>query len=154
MTFEVKILAAMRLAAVRHTGPYHLVGPAFHQLASIAGPAGLFARPGAMMVGLFKDDPATTAPESLRSAAGILVGETDVIPPGLVEERIPSGRYLGVLHVGPYEGLRDAYRRIQQELLPTTGHRRRLGASYEIYLNDPSQVSPDALKTEIGIPIE
>ena len=34
------------------------------------------------------------------------------------------------------------------------GHRRREGPSLEFYLNNPMQVAPAALETEIAIPIE
>ena len=49
MDYEIKTLPARRLATVPHTGPYNQIGPAFGKLGSIAGPAGLFALPGAMM---------------------------------------------------------------------------------------------------------
>ena len=154
MNLEVKTASAMRLAAVPHTGPYHLIGPAFHTLGGIAGPAGLFGRPGAMMVGIYKDDPTTTPADQLRSAAGVVVAEGETLPDGLVEERVPGGRYACVVHLGPYEQLGSTWMQIRTQLLPASGHRRRPGTSYEIYWNDPSQVPPAELKTEIRVPIE
>ena len=154
MTLEVKTLPAMRLAAVRHTGPYQLIGPAFHTLGGIAGPAGLFARPGALMVGIYKDDPTTTAPEKLRSAAGVAIQEDAAMPAGLVEERVEGGRFACFMHVGAYEQLGGSWMQIRTTLMPASGRRRRPGTSYEIYWNDPSHVPPAELKTEICIPIE
>jgi AraC family transcriptional regulator len=154
MTLEVKTFSPMRLAAVRHSGPYHLIGPAFHQLGSIAGPAGLFGTPGAMMLGIYKDDPETTAPEQLRSAAGVTIADSVALPEGLVEERVPGGRFACYMHLGSYETLGDSWMRMKHELLSASGQRRRAGASCEIYWNDPSRVRPEELKTEICIPVE
>jgi effector-binding domain-containing protein len=38
--------------------------------------------------------------------------------------------------------------------MQSDGLRRRPGPSLEIYVNDPSQVKPADLQTEIAIPIE
>ena len=153
MSVEIKMLPAMRLAAVQHTGPYNQIGSAFRELGRIAGPAGLFAHPGAMMMGLYKDDPATTPASQLRSAAGVVIPEGVTIPSGLVEERVAAGRFACGLHVGSYEGLSDAWARFKNELR-TSDHQHRPATSYEIYLNDPSRVQPADLKTEICIPVK
>lgn len=154
MTLAIKELPAMRLAAVRHTGPYNLIGPAFRQLGQLAFKAGLFGVPGAMMIGVYKDDPALMAPEALRSVAGVVVPETLAIPDGLVEENLSAGRFACFVHEGSYEGLPAAWMRIRTELMPASGHRRAARPSYELYLNDPSQVPAEQLRTEICIPIE
>lgn len=39
------------------------------------------------------------------------------------------------------------------EWLPNSGHRMGDGVSYEIYLNDPTQVPKEELRTELYIPI-
>src|SRR4030095_8771921 len=111
------------------------------------------AHPGAMMMGLYKDDPATTPASQLRSAAGIVIPEEVTIPPGLVEERVaagrlacglpvrpyeappppgvagdraPGGRFACGLHVGPYEALTDAWARFKSEL-SASPHQHRSG---------------------------
>jgi AraC family transcriptional regulator len=154
MNLELKMLPAMRLATVPHSGPYHLIGPAFHTLGGIAGPAGLFARPGALMMGLYKDDPAKTPPNELRSAAAVVIPEGAAIPDGLVEDRVPGGRFACFVHRGSYDQLGRSWMQIKKELMPASGHRPRNAASYEIYRNNPSQVPEADLQTEICIPIE
>jgi AraC family transcriptional regulator len=151
MTF--KTLPALRLATIPHSGPYQQIGPVFRKLGDIAGPAGLFARTTGRMMGLYKDDPRTTPPNELRSAAALPISEGEVLPAGLIEERLDGGRFASFLHVGPYEGLPAAWAEAVATFL-SSGHRRRNGPSLEIYVNDPSQVSPDALQTEIAIPME
>ena len=150
MTF--KTLPPMRLATIPHRGPYQQIGPVFRKLGEIAGPAGLFARTTGHMMGLYKDDPRTPA-NQLRSAAALPISEGEVLPAGLIEERLDGGRFACFLHVGPYEGLPAAWAEAVATFL-SSGQRRRSGTSLEIYLNDPMQVSRDALQTEIAIPME
>jgi AraC family transcriptional regulator len=153
MHTEIRTLPALRLAAVLHTGAYNQIGPAFRKLGAIAGPAGLFAHPDAMMIGVYKDDPATTPVEQLRSLAGVVIPEGTALPAGLVEARESGGRFACFTHVGSYEALPAAWQHASAEI-PARHLRRRQAPSYERYLNDPSQVPPAELRTEICIPVE
>jgi AraC family transcriptional regulator len=153
MEMSFKTLPALRLATIPHSGPYQQIGPVFRKLGEIAVPAGLFAKATGNMIGLYMDDPRTTPASELRSAAALPVSEGEVLPAGLVEQRLDGGRFACFLHVGPYEGLPAAWAEAVATFL-SSGHARRPGPSVEIYLNDPTQVSPDALRTEIAIPSE
>lgn len=150
---EITTVTTGRVAAVRHAGPYNLIGPAFQELSRIAGAAGLFKTPGSVMVGVYHDDPHTTAPNKLRSAAGVTIDEDAKIPDGLVEEKIEGGEYAVTTHIGSYTGLPGAWLRATAELA-ADGRPRRKGPSYEMYLNDPSQVPEAELKTQIYIPVK
>jgi AraC family transcriptional regulator len=152
MRVEIKQMPARRLAAVRHAGPYTRIGEAFQRLGAIAGPAGLF-RPGAEMLALYHDDPEATAPADLRSDAGVTVPEGLALPDGLTEQRVGAGKYACTLHLGSYDRLPDTWARLMGEWLPASDHRLGPGASYEIYLNDPSTTTEDNLETEICIPL-
>ena len=154
MELETKTLPAMRFAAIGHSGPYMQIGPAFHKLAGIAGPSGLFGLPDAMMAGLYKDDPSKTPQDQLRSAAGVRIPEGAAIPDGLVEERVDGGRFACFTHVGSYQQLGNAWMRLKRELIPAGGYLLRDATSYEFYVNDPGQVPESELKTEICVPIE
>jgi len=153
MEMTLKRLPPLRLAAIPHRGSYQEIGPAFRKLGEIAGPAGLFARTSGHMMGLYMDDPRTTPVGELRSAAALPVSEAETLPAGVVEGRLDSGRFACFLHVGPYEGLPAAWAEAVSTFL-SSGHQRRIGPSLELYLNDPMQVRPEALQTEIAIPME
>ncbi len=144
----------MRFAALGHSGAYMRIGPTFHTLAGIAGPSGLFGLPGAMMAGLYRDDPSKTPQDQLRSAAAVLIPEGAAIPEGLVEERVDGGRFACFTHVGSYDQLGNAWMRLKRELIPAGGYVLRDATSYEFYVNDPGQVPEAELKTEICVPIE
>jgi len=153
MEVAIKDMPAMRVATVPHVGPYNQINDAFGKLGAIAGPAGLFRRPEAAMVGIYYDDPQTTPSDELRSEAGLRVADDLVLPAGLETHRLAAGRYACTLHVGPYEQLGDVWARFLGEWLPKSGHHIRPGASFELYLNDPTQVATPELRTEIYQPI-
>ena len=152
MGVEIKEMPAMRVGAVRHVGESHQIGKAFERLGAIAGPAGLFQQPGALMLGIYHDDPDTTPEAQLRSDAGIVVPANVQLPDGLVEQRIPGGRYASAEHVGPYEGLPAAWARLKREALES-GPRTDARPSYEIYRNNPMTVPKEELLTEIYLPV-
>jgi len=153
MDVSIKDMPAVRVATVPHVGPYNQINSAFGTLGGIAGPAGLFERPEAAMIGIYYDDPQTTPVDELRSEAGIRVAEDITLPRGLNDQHLSAGKYAVTTHVGPYEQLGDVWARFLGEWLPKSDHRIRPGASYELYLNDPSQVPASELRTEIYQPI-
>lgn len=153
MDVEIKEMPELRVGAVRHVGPYNQIPEAFERLGAIAGPAGLFQQPGAACLGIFHDDPESTPADALRSDAAIVVPDGVPMPGELTERRLPAGRYAHTLHVGPYEELGDVWVRFMGEWLPDSGHRMGDGVSYEIYLNDPTQVPKEELRTELYVPI-
>jgi AraC family transcriptional regulator len=153
MTVDLIERPELRVAAVRHVGPYNQIMGAFGRLGALAGPAGLFQQPGAAMLALYHDDPASTPLDALRSDAGLIVGRDIPLPAGLAEEHIPAGHYARTLHVGPYEQLGDVWARFLGEWLPTSGYRLGPGPSYELYLNDPSTTPTTQLKTELYVPV-
>jgi AraC family transcriptional regulator len=154
MNVEIVEMPGMRLAAVPHVGPYNQIPLAFERLGEIAGSAGLLRQPDAAMLAMYHDDPESTPEQELRSHAAIVVPEEVPLPAGLVEQRLPAGRYAHTLHVGPYEQLGDAWARFMGEWLPASGHRIGDGVSYEIYLNTPAEVPKEELRTEMYIPID
>lgn len=152
MNVTVKDMPAMRVATIRHIGPYPRISQAFARLGQIAGPAGLL-RPGAAMIALYHDDPETTAEAELRSDAALVVPPDAALPEGLGEAELPAGRYATATHVGPYQELGDAWARLMGEWLPASGERLGEGVSYEIYRNTPETTPPAELITELYVPL-
>ena len=69
-------------------------------------------------------------------------------PNGLIEQRIPAGRYATVVHKGPYEELPKVWAQLKKEWLPANGHHAGQ-PGYEVYLNDPTKTAKPELLTEI-----
>ena len=152
MEVEIKEMPELRVGAVRHVGPYNQIPKAFERLGAVAGPAGLLRHAGSM-IAIYHDDPETTPQDQLRSEAALVVPEGINLPEGLVEEHIAGGRYARTLHVGPYEQLGDVWARFLGEWVPASGNRIGDGVSYEIYLNNPTQVPKQELRTELYVPL-
>ena len=98
MQVEITEMPELRVASIHHVGPYNQVSKAFERLGSLAGPAGLFAQPGAAMIGIDYDDPETTPHDQLRADAGVVVPASAALAAGLTEQRLPPGRYAKVVH--------------------------------------------------------
>ena len=152
MNVEIKQMPELRVATVRHVGPYMRISEAFARLGDAAGRAGLFG-PETQMIGLFHDDPETTPAAELRSDAALSVALKAKIPEGLGEAKIPAGRYACAIHLGPYAGLPDSWSRLMGQWLPASGERMKDAVSYEIYRNTPQDVKPEELVTEIYLPL-
>lgn len=150
MQADVVERPALRVATVRHRGAYHRISEAFARLGEIAGP---IIGQGVEMIAIYHDDPETTPEAELRSDAGLAVPDERPFPDGLREVRIPSGRYARATHIGPYEGLGDAWSRLMGEWLPQSGERVGDSVSYEIYRNTPMDTPKDKLRTEIYVPL-
>lgn len=153
MQVEITEMPALRVASVRHIGPYNQISKAFEQLGQLAGPAGLITAPEAAMVGLYYDDPESVPPDQLRSDAGLVVSPEATLPAGLGEQQLAAGRYARTIHRGSYEQLGDTWARFLGEWLPSSGNRLAAGASFELYRNTPMDLPQDQLVTEIYAPL-
>jgi AraC family transcriptional regulator len=152
MNVTIEDMPELRVATVHHVGPYNRISEAFERLGMIAGSAGLL-REGAIMLGIYYDDPETTPAEHLQSDAGITVHKSAALPGGLGETTLPAGKYARTTHLGSYETLGDTWSRLMGEWLPSSGKRVGSGSSYEVYRNNPSNAAPADLRTHLYLPI-
>lgn len=152
MQVEYKDMPALRVAAVRHRGPYHQIAEAFARLGEVAAAAGLQDAPGTMLA-VYHDDPTVTPVAELRSEAGLVLGEGTALPPGLVELSLPAGRYAVAAHVGSYRFLGEAWARLRQQVTAAGQRPAEAAPSYEIYRNTPETVPEAKLLTELYLPV-
>ncbi|RKG56473.1 AraC family transcriptional regulator [Corallococcus sp. AB011P] len=153
MDVVLKELPALRLATVPHVGAYSRISEAFQKLGQLAGAAGLLRHAGGTMLAVYHDEPESTPQDQLRSEAAVVIPDDAVLPEVLGERRLPAGRYASTVHVGPYTELGDAWARLMGQWLPDSGHRVGEGVSFEIYRNNPMQVPPAELRTELYVPL-
>lgn len=149
---EIRPEPARRLATMPHSGPYHEIGRAFEKLSAVMAARGLFARSGAM-VAVYYDDPATVAPDALRSHAGFEVPGDAVLAPPLETVLLPEGRAAILTYKGPYAGLPAAWNQLYGDWLSASGETPADVPSFEVYLNSPMDTAPEALVTEIHLPL-
>ena len=141
----------MRVAAVRHLGAYTTISEAFEKLSAIAATNDLFTA-DSLMLGLYHDDPSTTAEKELRSDAALTLNDGVKAPKGSAEMTVPAGRYARLTYTGPYDGLPEAWSEIMG-WLEESGEQAGSGVSYELYRNDPSDTAPEDLITELYLPL-
>ncbi len=152
MELTVKNINEIRLACVRHIGPYNKVGEAFGKLCELNAKQP-FGKPEGPWIAIFMDNPDTVAPEQLRSDAGVQVAPGAVLPEGVTEVVIPAGRFATVVHKGSYSGLGEAWGTFCGKLIPEAGLDFRDSLCFELYLNDCSSVPESELLTELYEPI-
>jgi len=62
-----------------------------------------------------------------------------------------GGRMAKIVHKGPYEKSADSYKKLFKWI--AENHKKIVGSTREVYLNDPKQVPPAEILTEIYAPI-
>lgn len=155
MSYPVSIRTCdpARLFCLPHQGDYHQIGAVFDQLFSWAGPRGLVG-PQTRSIGIYYDDPAVVPVEALRSQAALTV-PPDAVAEGRIETvTLPGGRYAVLRHKGPYAELPQAYHWLLGSWLPGSGEEAASLPCFEEYLNDPSQVAPSDLLTDVHLPLK
>ena len=151
MDVRIKQQPEVRIGTVRHIGPYEKIPQAFERLGAVM--SGAKRPPNAQLLALYHDDPQTTAADRLRSDAALTFPTGSNVPIGLIERRLPAGKYASAIHVGSYDGLGKAWAALKQEVA-ARGLRPTGAVSYEVYLNDPTNAAPGELRTELFMPVE
>ncbi|ANL66003.1 AraC family transcriptional regulator protein [Rhizobium phaseoli] len=152
--FDVTIreIAPTELIGVAHRGTYMQIGKAFETLFGTLYARGL-ARPDMRMIGLYLDDPDIVPAEQLRSIACV-TGSAEVSAEAPFERRrIDGGDYAVLRHKGPYADMHKAYQWLYAEWLPKSGRQLKDSVMFEEYLNNPRDVPPTELLTEIHMPL-
>jgi len=152
----VKTLEPMRVACVRHVGPYNECDPAWKTLCEHAGQQGWMG-PETKMLALCHDDPDTTPPEKIRYDACVTVGPAAEGAEGADDVQIkelPGGEYASFTHVGPFDRISESYREFYQDWLPQSGREQAAAPHIEFYHKDPSTTPPGELETEICVPLK
>jgi AraC family transcriptional regulator len=152
MDVRIESVPMMRVAFVRHTGPYNQCGQAWQRLFAWAGPRGLCG-PHMKTLGIGHDDPRVTPAEKLRYDACLVV-DGHVQPEGEVGvQEIGGGEHALTTLRGPYERLGETYARLCGEWLPASGREPRAAPPFEVYRNSPQDTPPEELLTDIYLPL-
>lgn len=153
LNVTIKRLPPLKVALVRHVGPYDQCEGAWEKLCGLAGPLGLFG-PHTQFIGLGHDDPRITPPEKIRYDACLTVPEDFAGTSDLPTASIGDGEYATAVVKGPYSGLAGAYAWLCGVWGPDSGREFAAKPSMEVYLNDPKTTAPEDLLTEIRVPLE
>lgn len=153
MNVVIKSVAPMRVAFVRHVGPYASCHFAWDKLCPYMGKEG-YLGPDSCFVGICHDDPDVTPADKIRYDACVTVGP-DFKPEGEIGvQTIAGGDYAVATHAGPYDKLSETYAKIMGQWLPRSGRELRSAPSFETYINDPNSTAPGDLLTDVHVPLE
>lgn len=150
---EVRRCPAMRVAFIRHIGPYEEVPLVFERLINWASARGL-VRPESRLLGVAHDDPSVTPPDRLRFDSCLEVGANAVGEGEVGIQEFPAGDYAIGTHFGPFETLSETYSWLGAEFIPSTGRCMARQPAIELYLSNPQDTLPHDLRTEIRLPLE
>ncbi len=153
MDVRIKRMQPMRLAFMRHMGPYDQVGPLWEKFLVFAMRNGMLV-PNMQMLGVPHDDPRVTPAEKLRYDACITVNASFEPRDEVGVQEIHGGDYAVVTHRGSYDGLGDVYDTLIGSWLPSSGREPGDGPAFEIYRNSPRDTPPAELITDIFVPLQ
>lgn len=158
MDIETKTMPAMRLLAMRHIGPYNMIGSTFESLWKYIFSKGIRPAPS---VGVWHDSPVSVAPEDLRSDACLIVDPSFTLPDAVAPQKegdlhvfdIPEDTYAVGTHIGSYCGLGPAWEEFWASVV-SKGYEVKDGACFEIYYDDPSRVPEEKLRTDLFVSVK
>ena len=153
MKMTLKEFQPVRVAFMRHVGPYNHVGKTWEQLILFLGKEG-FLGGNPQFIGVCHDDPAVTPPRKVRYDACVTVDQHFQPDGEAGVQVIPGGVYAVLTHFGPYSKLGSSYVKLLGDWLPRSGRILRLSPCFEIYFNSPENTDPEDLVTDICAPLE
>jgi AraC family transcriptional regulator len=153
MNITIKTIQPIRVAALRHLGPYSEVGTTWERLVHQLEQSG-FTSWDTRYIGISYDDPDQTPPTQIRYDACVEVDESFAARGDLTIQTIPGGEHAVAVHRGPYRRIGDSYATLMGCWLPRSGRHLNGLPCFQIGLNDPKNTPPEDLLTEIYLPLE
>ncbi len=150
---ETKTIEPLRVAFVRHIGPYDKVGSAWERLCDWAGSQCLFG-PDTRFFGACYDDPEVTPADKIRYDACITIGPSVEGEGDIGVQTLGGGQYAVALHEGAYSGLKDTYAAMYGQWFAANNRQPGDAPCIEFYLNDPNSTAEEDLQTEVCVPIQ
>ncbi|WP_165354648.1 GyrI-like domain-containing protein [Tropicimonas sp. IMCC6043] len=150
---STRVLKAITLFGMPHTGPYAEIGKGFEQLGAVLLRYGLNDRTP-YWAGVYHDDPGATPPEDLRSHAACLLARGVKPPPEMARIDLPPGKYAVLTYHGSYYGLAEPWKWFREEWMPKSGLTLRKAPALEVYRTMVPKVTEDAQLTEMFLPVE
>jgi len=151
---EIRQQPEIRLVAESHRGDYQFLGRTISQLhARLALREIEVKADDAISAAVLYDDPFLVDEPDLRSDIGFILAAETALPEDFCEVIIAPSR-CAVLHFkGPYVGLFEAYQYLYGHWVPNNGVELSDAPIYAMILEDPREVSPNELRTEICLPL-
>ncbi len=152
MSIEVTTMKPLRVAYMRHVGPYEGAGRVWTDFMARLMKNG-FPRKNSIYLGVPMDNPKTTPPEKLRYDACATVDEKYVPTRPVRTRTIEGGDYV-VARNCPMGAIAKGYEKLFRTWLPTSGRKARKAPSFLVAVNAPGGMPPSFGITDIYVPLE
>lgn len=150
---EVKEMPEMKAVYCRHTGPFHLIGQAYHKLSKWAVPRGLLISNVSKTATVTHDDPSITEMDKVRQSACIIVDKEVEVDGEIGKMIIPGGKYA----VGHFELTNEEFQQAWNTMclwFTESGYQQGDGCTYELYHNDFTTHPEGKHIVDICIPVK
>lgn len=152
MQVEIRQFEPRSAVCMTHHGPYFMIGKTFGELGAWLQETGLTA---GLQLAIYYDDPEGTPAAELKSDAGAFVPDDFVTDdPRVHIVDVAGGMYAVGTHVGPYDGLPNAWGEMIGKWLPSSGYAFGDSPGFEVYVDCCSTVPAAELRTEICVPVK
>jgi AraC family transcriptional regulator len=132
------------------TGPYSQMSAKIGEFMNAYMSQGLGSFSGIMAV--YLNMPAQVPEAELKWRIGMPIGKEAVPAAPLQKAEFNYAKVAVATHVGPYERVHETYAKMMA-YLEKNGW-KIVGPPYEMYLDNPEEVAPEKLRTEITMPVE
>jgi effector-binding domain-containing protein len=147
---SMKDTAPFTYCSIAHKGPLADMSAVIGQLMQAMQSQGLFASIRGPMIGIYHNDPGQVKPEELSWEVGFQVSEQASPQAPLEKKTWNFPTVAAAVHIGPYAKAGETIRRLM-DWIKAQGL-IAYGPILERYMNNPTQVKPEELRTEIWIP--
>jgi AraC family transcriptional regulator len=146
----LKEIEPFAYCAIAHQGPISDISGVIGQLIQEMQGQNLFSAIRGPMVGIYYDDPSQTDAADLSWEVGFIVTAQAAPEAPLIKKVWDHPTVASIIHVGPYGKNGETIGRLVAWM--KAGGYVADGPLLERYLNNPMQVKPEELRTEIWIP--
>ncbi|WP_193746525.1 GyrI-like domain-containing protein [Ruegeria sp. ANG-R] len=152
MPLKVENVPGWNILAWRYVGPYAGKMAGFTEMLSRL-PRDFVQRGWGPVIGVYQSDPAITPARQQVYLAGCAVPEKIGVS-GLQPVRILPQRCAIHRHVGPYEAIPEKFERLFKTELRSKKLWPAAAPPFEIYHDDPGEVAPNDLRTDLCVPLK
>ncbi|MEO0091637.1 MAG: GyrI-like domain-containing protein [candidate division WOR-3 bacterium] len=145
-----KVVDSMTVISLEKKGPYAEVSKAFGELMGWA--ISNKVRVTGLPFAIYYDDPNKVVPESTRYEVCVPITPAVKEDKLVKVKKIPTTEVASTIYVGPYDKIGPTYVNFMSWL--EKNNYMVVGPVREVYLNDPSKIPAESLKTEIQFPIK
>ncbi|MDF3820887.1 AraC family transcriptional regulator [Leptospira sp. 96542] len=155
--FQIKTIQKFQIVYIRHIGAYSKLPGPIPNSKEVKTLLSVIQKINSVpenhkWVGVSKDDPKISKPNTIRFDLGFTVGSDFMDFSQLGIQTIEGGRHLQIRYRGSYKNLPKIYNFLLEDYLPTTKLKLRNVPPWECYLN-PLEKNLDLCTTDIYLPI-